>query len=140
MRCTWFPLLLLFTAYGMSAQSLPDFDKAVDPEALDQHEIYEHLDTTNYADPTVELPVLKEEFAIGEPISIHTYYQRSSEHLLLRMGQMHLTNPRQQLYARAEGEGVTIYRISDGQCTLYTLISKTSQKIVQSTTEKKCIS
>lgn len=139
MRCSRFPMLCLCLLYGvcLSAQSLPNFNDAVDPANLDAADIFFQLDTVASHRRPLSLAGVGKEFGSREPLFVETFYQKSAEHQLLQLTKF--TLPLDRLYAMVEGLGKTYFRISDGVCTIVLEYVNQDTKSGQSSFRKDCL-
>lgn len=130
-------MAMLCIAIYATGQSLPDFDRAIDPASLNAEDIYLHLDTITDHRKPVSLNYLRDEFPRQETLYMECYYQKSSGHHLLRLGQSKIKP--ESLYVMAEGWGTTYLIISDGYCTIFQSINHDAELPEAPPYLKKCI-
>ena len=122
MRWTHFPPICLCLLLSNAAwcQFVPDLSQARDPADFSIVQIFEQLDTISSHRRPIALDFLEEEFPKEASITIETYFQKSDQHALLRLGSNRIrSNP---IFLVLEGWGTTFVRISDNQCSVIQII------------------
>lgn len=139
MRWSRLPLLCLWSllCVGLTAQSLPNFNDAVDPADLTSIDITYQLDTVAAHRRPYSLANISQEFDTQNQVVLETFYQKSTQHQLLRLAQ--ITIPLDHLYSMIEGLGKTYFRISDGTCTVILEYNNQATKPGQSFFRKECL-
>ncbi len=136
----WFPVLLCtlvcLVTSGQS-QVIPDFNQAIDPADLAKEVILLQLDTSKAHRTPINLSIFRKEFLPDAQIQLETFYQKSDQHALLRLGKFKFSSA--NLFAMSEGAGHTYLKLTDGICTIITSHSD-SQPLKQPTLlDKNCV-
>lgn len=135
----WFPVLLLCTlvclASSAHSQVIPDFNQAIDPAELAKEVILLQLDTSKLHRTPINLSIFRKEFLPDAQIQLETYYQKSDQHALLRLGRFKYSST--NLFVMSEGTGNTFVKLTDGICTIITSLSD-NQSAQPTLLDKKC--
>ena len=129
----WFVFLLLAPLSLWS--QIPDLTEAWDLKDMDGEEYIDYLDTSNEFRPEVKIPDFSH--LLADSITEEYFYQKDDSNPLLRIYSRRST-PREFFTSLSEGD--TIYRLSDGQCTitLWFRFSRYAEKTVDRMMFKEC--
>ncbi len=109
-------VLCLLLTMNTIAQETIDFTESVDPASLELTDFYEHMDTSRIFRLPIALEQMKNEFPLHRIVDIETYYRKSPQHLLLKLGTGPL--PLERTFAFSEGRGSTYFRLYDDNCAV----------------------
>lgn len=136
----WFPVLLLYTLVCLAtnghSQVIPDFNQAIDPADLAREVILLQLDTSKVHRNPINLSIFQKEFLPDAQIQLETYYQKSDQHTLLRLGRLRFSSA--NLFVMSEGTGYTYLKLTDGICTIITCHSDNQSAQQPTLLDKKC--
>ena len=106
---------------------IPDLTEAWDLKDMDGEEYIDYLDTSDDFRPQVKIPDFSH--FLSDSITEEYFYQKDENNPLLRIYSRRST-PREFFTSLSEGD--TIYRLSDGQCTVicWFRFSRYSEKTV----------
>ncbi len=110
---------LLSLSLGICCVAQIDLDQSVPADQLSLPMLLDQLDTANHQRYTISLAALQEEFPLRQQVHVATYYQKSADHHLLRLGEADF--PIAITHLHTQGSGKTIYQISDDRCAVVLL-------------------
>ena len=114
MRYPVISIALVLWCQTAVAQNKVDLSKSIDPSTLTPEVLASQVDTSNQHRQSIGLSSLRSEFPTAAVVSVETFYQKSSEHMLLELSKGQV--PLHKTFVISEGLGTTYWRISDGHC------------------------